>query len=439
MTPDILYLYSFAFSAAVISLASWLSSAIEARMKRESGQISSVSTGTSVSTGNAASTGTSLSTSTTGTSLIASGANLRPVEIGYMLRGGDTNHALLVMGVDLLQRAAKLQLGASIPEPAEYEKKMWTLAKDTAKEWALKKADPYMPPDPKKNPVGFVKRIYDIYLFCTKSLKLVVKDVIADPRHLKRYFSMAGVMRLLADFISAGYQSAFDNSLRSYLVERNLLVNEARRQEASEKIALVGISIFAAVFLFSLAIAGNSAGVPLMLLAAAIMSGSAIISSFFITGIFAVREFLPYLTEFETLATILNRESWRLRVLKNARRAMMLALSLVALGASSIVFIGGFLGLSLCGFQNAQTLILVSLFLAFPCLKAFLFLIRSWKLKHTEIATTYGEKELESARKRLSKLRPITALTEVLKEEDYNPVFSELMALYGVEALILLA
>ncbi len=84
---------------------------------------------------------------------------------------------------------------------------------------------------------------------------------------------------------------------------------------------------------------------------------------------------------------------------------MMLALSLVALGASSIVFIGGFLWLNLCGFKNAQTLIFVSIFLAFPCLKAFLFLMRSWKLKHTEVATTYGEKELESTRKRLSQLR----------------------------------
>lgn len=425
MTPDILYLYSFAFSMTVISLTTWLQATIEARMKKQSG------TGTQA--GSAIGSGTG-----TGTQVLVP-RTLRPVEIGYMLRGGDTNHALLVMGVDLLQRAAKLQLGAAIPEPAEYEKKMWTLAKDTVKEWVLKKADPYMPPDPKKNPVGFVKRIYDIYLFCTQSLKLVVKDVIADPRQLKRYFSMAGVMRLLADFISAGYQNAFDNSLRSYLVERNLLVSEDRRKEASGKIALLGVSIFAIVFLFALAIVGSSSGVPLMLVAAAIMSGSAIISAFFVTAIFAVREFLPYLTEFESLAVILNRESWRLRVLKNARRAMMMFLSFVALGASSLVFIGGFLWLNLCGFKNAQTLIFVSIFLAFPCLKAFLFLMKSWKLKHTEVATAYGEKELAEARKRLSALRPINALTEVLKEEDYNPVFSELMALYGVEALILLA
>ena len=254
----------------VISLTTWLQAVIEARMKKRNAQNTQV-------------------TSATGTQVLVP-QTLRPVEIGYMLRGGDTNHALLVMGVDLLQRAAKLQLGAAIPEPAEYEKKMWTLAKDTAKEWALKKADPYMPPDPKKNPVGFVKRIYDIYLFCTQSLKLVVKDVIADPRQLKRYFSMAGVMRLLADFISAGYQNAFDNSLRTYLVERNLLVSEDRRKEASTKIAMLAISVFAIVFLFALAVVGNSSGIPLMFVAAAIMSGSAIISSFFITAIFAVRE-----------------------------------------------------------------------------------------------------------------------------------------------------
>ncbi|HIA52033.1 MAG TPA: hypothetical protein EYN91_08120 [Candidatus Melainabacteria bacterium] len=420
MTPDIIYLYSFGFSLAVISLTSWLSAAIESRMKRDTGLTNS-NTGL-------------IPTSSTGQR-----AELRPVEIGYMLRGGDTNHAVLVMGVDLLQRAAKLQLGAAIPEPAEYEKKMWTLAKETAKDWAMKKADPYLPPDFKTNPVGFVKRIYDLYQFITKSLKLVVKDIIADPRQLKRYFSMAGVMRLLADFISAGYQNAFATSLRDYLVANNYLVSEAQRHQAAAKMGLVGISVFPLVFLFSLVIVGNSPGVPLMLFAAAVMTGSAIISSFFITGIFAVREFLPYLTEFETLAVVLNRDSWRLRVLQTARKAMMVALTLVALGASTVVFIAGFVWLNVFGFQNAQTLILVSVFLAFPCLKAFLFLLRSWKLKNTQIATEYGEKRLAEARKRLSEKRPITALTEVLKEEDYNPIFSELMALYGIEALILLA
>lgn len=118
---------------------------------------------------------------------------------------------------------------------------------------------------------------------------------------------------------------------------------------------------------------------------------------------------------------------------------MVVALTLVALGASTIIFIGGFLWLTVFGVKNAQVLIWASVFLAFPCLRAFLFLLRSWKIRNTQIATEYGEKRMEATRKRLSEKRPITALTEVLKEEDYNPIFSELMALYGIEALILLA
>ena len=104
-----------------------------------------------------------------------------------------------------------------------------------------------------------------------------------------------------------------------------------------------------------------------------------------------------------------------------------------------IILMGAFLWLTVFGFQNAQTLIFVSAFLAFPCLKAFLFLMRSWKIRRMQIATKYGERQLAQTRKRLSEKRPITALTEVLKEEDYNPIFSELMALYGIEALVLLA
>lgn len=364
---------------------------------------------------------------------------LRPVEIGYMLRGGDTNHALLVMGVDLLQRAAKLQLGAAIPEPAEYEKKMWTLAKDTAKDWAMKKVETHMPPDLKKNPVGFVKKIYDLYQFCTKSLKLVVKDIIADPRQLKRYFSAAGVMRLLADFISAGYQNAFDSSLRNYLVDNNLLVSEENRMRASSKLAAISFSTFALILVFTMVAVGLSSGTTPMILASIVLAGSSILASFFITGIFAVREFLPYLTEFESLSIILNRDSWRLNVLKTGRKAMMVVLTFLALAASTLVFIACYLILSLLGLKNPQQLIFVGVFMAFPSLNAFLLLIRSWKLRNTEVATASGEATLTEARIRLSKLSPIASLTQVLKEEDYNPIFSELMALYGIEALILLA
>ena len=428
MTAEILYVSSFAFSLTAIVVLAWIESAVETRMK----------TADPPAIPSANSSLTVTDPSSTSVALVNK-SGLRPVELGYMLRGGDTNHALLVMGVDLLQRAAKLQLGAAIPEPSEYEKKMWALAKDAAKDWAMKKVETHLPGDLKKNPAVFVKKIYDIYTFCTKSLKLVVKDIIDDPRQLKRYFSAGGVMRLLADFISAGYQNAFNKELRNYLIANNYLVTEAARIEASRKLALASFAIFAAVFLFSLAMVGTANGIPLMLLAAAIVTGSAVVSAFFITAIFAVRELLPYLTEFEHLAKVLNRDSWRLRVLQTARKAMFVALSLLALGASSLLFTCGFLCLKVFAFQNPQSLIFVSVILAFPCLKAFLLLLRGWKLTRTEVATKYGEEELEKARLRLAQMRPVAALRQVLKEEDYDPVFSELMALYGIEALILLA
>jgi len=125
MTAEFLYVTSFAFSLTAIAVMSWVDAAAETRMKRSS-------------TGNA----------------LASKSALRPVELGYMLRGGDTNHALLVMGVDLLQRAAKLQLGAAVPETSEYEKKMWSLAKVSAKDWAMKKVETHLPGDLKKKSGG---------------------------------------------------------------------------------------------------------------------------------------------------------------------------------------------------------------------------------------------------------------------------------------------
>ena len=61
---------------------------------------------------------------------------LRPVEIGYMLRGGDTNHALLVMGVDLCSERQNSNC-AAIPEPST--KKDVDASQGYGKEWLSKK------------------------------------------------------------------------------------------------------------------------------------------------------------------------------------------------------------------------------------------------------------------------------------------------------------
>lgn len=415
MSPEILYLSTFAFSATVIALTTWLAKSIEASMKREN--------------------------SSGGTGLIPTGKNgeLRPVEIGYMLSGGDTNHALLVMGVDLLQRAAKLQLGAVTPEPAEYEKKMWSMAKDTAKEWALSKVDQHVPPDVKTNPVGFVKKIYAIYQFCTQSLQLVLKDIIADPRHLKRYISVAGVTRLLADFISAGYQNAFDKAIRDYLIQNNYLVSLEKRQKASNQIAAVALSIFAVTLLFAVLLASTFSTMPQTAIAAGMITLVAALTALCSTLIMTAREFIPYVCEFESLATTLCRESIRLKILKVLTKAIMAILCVAVLIVSAINFTGMFFILQLMGFNNALQLVIVAVMMTLPCLRAFTLLVRSWKLKNAEIATAYGDVALKNARTRLSKISPISALTKVLKEEDYDPILSEVMALYGLEALILLA
>lgn len=357
---------------------------------------------------------------------------LRPVEIGYMLRGGDTNHALLVMGVDLLQRAVKQQLGATIPEPAQYELKMWSMAKDTAKDWAFKKVDAHLPPDLKKNPVGFVKKIYDLYLFFTKSLKLVVKDIVADPRHLKRYFTVAGVMRLLADFATAGYQHAFNTELRTYLVKANLLVGEQKKKKTAQSIAAIAAISFTTIAILSYVL-------TLSIIHAVIICATAMLSSFILTAIFAAREFVPYITEFENLASTLSRDSWRVKLLKILARFLIVILSVGSFLICVALFLVSFALHNMAGGNQAFELTFLTLILCLPCVKAFLLILKSWKLSNMEVATEYGDVALADAKKRLVALSPIGSLSLVLKDESYNPVFSELMALYGVEALILLA
>lgn len=401
MTPEVLYLSAFACSAVLVVGSTVAEKVQERKMKLVEAK-----------------------------SLGSQG--LRPVEIGYMLRGGDTNHALLVMGVDLLQRAVKQQLGATIPEPAQYELKMWSMAKDTAKDWALKKVDAHLLPDLKKNPVGFVKKMYDLYLFFTKSLKLVVKDIVADPRQLKRYFTVAGVMRLLADFATAGYQHAFDQELRTYLVQSNLLVSETKKKKAAQSIASIAAISFITIAIVSYVLTLSAAH-------AAIISATALITSFILTAIFAAREFVPHITEFESLASALSRSSWRVKLLKILARLLIVILSVGSFLICVALFLVSFAFHNMAGGSQAFEFTFLTVILCLPCVKAFLLLLKSWKLSNMEVATEYGETALAEAKDRLVALSPIGSLSLVLKDESYNPVFSELMALYGVEALILLA
>ena len=68
--------------------------------------------------------------SSSSTSSLAKKEELRPAEIAYLIRGGDTTHALIVLAADLMQRALKRGDDMSfLNQLTDYEKNMWTVTK----------------------------------------------------------------------------------------------------------------------------------------------------------------------------------------------------------------------------------------------------------------------------------------------------------------------
>ena len=67
--------------------------------------------------------------------------NLRPAEIAFLVRKGDTTHALIVLAADLMQRSLKKSDDLSfLDNLTEYEKNMWTISKKAVTNWAQKKS-----------------------------------------------------------------------------------------------------------------------------------------------------------------------------------------------------------------------------------------------------------------------------------------------------------
>ncbi|HEY9786031.1 MAG TPA: hypothetical protein V6D17_11555 [Candidatus Obscuribacterales bacterium] len=356
---------------------------------------------------------------------------LRPAEIGYLMRNGDRNHALLVMVVDLIQRRVKQQEEqSSIPQLAPYEAQMWTNVKESLKVWAQKKIDSVLP-DVRKNPARFVKRLARIYDFCQGSLKVILKDVIQDPRQLKRYFKVHGILRLISDFTLAGYQGAFEEELKKDLIARGLLVTEERRARFAKLYFLLflagwALSLTATIFLCGSMMTG--------IISCVIVSGT----GFLLRALMELQALIPYFEETQDLLKTLQRADWRIRLVSSVLR-LIRALFIVVMISSFFVVIAlsyAFYFWTASGHAEALTtmvamFIVVQFFLAHIAFKA-------WHLTVEERATERGEHLLELAQKRLAGLSPLECFKKLLTTSEYDPTFSEVMAVYGPETLILL-
>ncbi|MCW5821736.1 MAG: hypothetical protein KIT34_02975 [Cyanobacteria bacterium TGS_CYA1] len=357
-------------------------------------------------------------------------SSLAPCEIAYLLRGGDVTHTLVVLAVDLLQRKLKnTQDDGSTLAP--YEQNMWGVVTRSVKEWAMQKTQETVLKGA-KTPIQISRRVFFLYNFVRKSLKTVISDTIQDPRKLKKYFAPSGLVRILADFSSAGYKQAFQSELRKDLLARGLLVPEDIRLRTGN-------------YFFVAAAAGLALSLIPVFLVSALSITQAIISilaslaaAFFARLILGFRELLPLYQELALVAEKAQRSGWRFKLLKLILNSVNIIFWL-ALIVSILASIGIGFGLLLITGQNAtlQSLLYI-LSLTITYFVIFDFAFEGWKLHIEETPTIEAEKQLAQLQKTFAQSSPLEAFRQVLSSDQYDATFSQLLALYGIETLLVL-
>lgn len=360
---------------------------------------------------------------------ILNSKDLAPAEIAYLLRGGDVTHTLIVVAVDLLQRNLK---SANQELLAPYEKNMWEIVTRSAKEWAMQKTQETVMAGA-KTPLQITRRVMFLYTFIRRSLKSVVSDTIADPRKLKRYFSPHGLLRILADFTSAGYKQAFQEEIRKDLLARGLLIPEAKRVKTGQiffVVALVGLALAFAASIICTKGSNSWAGAVTFVIA---MS-----AGFLARLALSLREMLPLYEELALVAEKVDRKSRRLQVLKFFLRSINVLFWILLFLVIAIVLGIGFGTLHIFQLSTGWNSFFELVALTVTNFVIADFVFEGWKLQIEERPTPEAEKQLLEMQKSFSEKSPLESFKDVLASADYDPTFSRLLALYGVETLFVL-
>lgn len=402
--------------------------------------------------------GTKLATGTNlpaGTTAVAVPVNLRPAELAYLVRSGDMTHTVIVVAVDLCQRYLKRgEPGDEVElELAPYEREAASGVKIFLRAWAKDKVDgmtgKHMPAgdkgrltldslrgvwrNPLFNPLETMWQLRALKRFITGPVAQVLHDIIKDPRQLRKYFHPAGIARLVVDLYSRGVKTAIEQSMLTGLIGAGLLVTRERRQRGANFMIVLFV---AALGLFA-ALAWRWLGGHLGLFIFAGIAG--FFNALLLWVKLAIPSFLPAFEEFALVLKDLDRQGVRIRAaraLLNGLKgffAFTTILMLVILFGVDVI-LGSALGrLPLGDLVTAIAVATVSMFTLANVLAAW------YKLTFQEETTAAGDAAIDARKKAVAALSPLSHLKKAFAEPDYDPTFSELVAIYGVETLWLLS
>ena len=359
---------------------------------------------------------------------------LPPAELAYLLRDGDMSHTMIVLVVDLVQRAVKAQSDTQPLALRPYERQVWTNVTEFVKRWAHQKVNEVIPIKAPKNPIQWFIRARALKTFVGETLRTFVKEVVKDPRHLKRYFSIGGIARLAVELYTSTARQGVETELRKELLARGLLIAESRRKSCATQIAVLIPALVAAVIVTNPNFIATIS--PPAFIAFAFMG---LLNGFILQLLIAIPGFIPSYDEFAKVAAELARQGFRLTLVRTVLRlskivvvvigiVLSLILLTVELGANALLFhLEGFHALALI-----VPLTIMSVFI-------FRLMLDVHHLLVNETPSAGAQQMLRHTQARLAEASPLSSFGKVLSDPEYDATFSELVALYGIETLWLLS
>lgn len=340
-----------------------------------------------------------------------------------------------MLGADILQRVIKGQISDKpVPPQAEYERQALTMAKDQvsdwARNWAARKAGEVLPPDVRKDPVGFAKGISKTYAFFAVTVRSFIANTLKDPWQIRNYISLPGVARLIFSISVAGYQNALEDGLRTELLNRGFLLAEKQRIEISDRLSAIALISFAA----SLGLVAWTIH-PVWLAVAAVVSGTILAVCLHFT--LAVRKLIPLYMELREIISGIGRAGFRLTIVRIAL-GMVTAVCRIA-SAAAFCAVGGVIFLILHFLlHEASNVILMTYLLTLPLFLSMSAMMASWRFRQQDQPSARAHAELEQLRMRLAPIKVMDSIRNVLLSAEYDETFSQMLALYGVESLLLI-
>jgi hypothetical protein len=328
-----------------------------------------------------------------------------------------------------VQRAVKESEGVLL-EP--YERALWEKIKEHTQGWMKGQIDKVVPNPKTLGPVQFVKRVGFLYGMVANTVRAFAGQVVHDPRRLRKYFSVGGILRLGADLYSAGYQQIAEQEIVADLKRRGLLL-EATVQHRQAAL-LMGTAVLLICGLFAVAL---SMQVNMGITTSAMIAGGVI--AFLLRFLFGLRELVPLYGEANEVIRLVQRDSWRVTMVRNVVLVLSGLFIYLVVAAGAILF--GVLAAILVFLLHVE--LSTAVLLAFAVIIAWLPIVQIGfdvhRLNFAAHPSPAANAALHEYRAKLSQLSPLQSFNAMLSNPAYDPLFSEILALYGIETLWILA